>query len=71
MTTELLTRPAQTSTDDPDKLAHYANKNQITEAHVMGTPIVALCGYVWVPSRDPQKLPVCPACAEVYETLPA
>jgi hypothetical protein len=36
----------------------------------MGTPVVALCGKVWVPSRDPQKYPVCPACKEVWESLP-
>ena len=35
----------------------------------MGTPIVALCGKVWVPSRDPQRYPVCPACKEIWESL--
>jgi len=29
-----------------------------------------LCGKVWVPSRDPQKFPVCPECKEIYESLP-
>jgi hypothetical protein len=28
----------------------------------MGTEITALCGYKWVPSRDPAGLPVCPDC---------
>ena len=37
----------------------------------MGTPIIALCGKVWVPSRDPQKYPVCPACKEIWESLAA
>jgi hypothetical protein len=23
-----------------------------------------------VPSRDPQKFPVCPECKEIYESLP-
>ena len=35
----------------------------------MGTPVVALCGKVWVPSRAPEKFPVCPECKEIWETL--
>src|SRR3954453_3526921 len=37
---------------------------KILQARVEGTPIEALCGHVWVPSRDPRQLPVCPACKE-------
>ena len=37
------------------------------EAMVNGTPVVALCGKVWIPSRDPQKFPVCPECKEIWE----
>jgi Protein of unknown function (DUF3039) len=37
---------------------------------VTGTPVVALCGKVWVPSRDPKRYPVCPTCKEIYEMLP-
>lgn len=54
---------------DHDRFSHYARKDKLTEAMVMGTPITALCGKVWVPSRDPQKYPVCPACKEVWETM--
>jgi hypothetical protein len=36
---------------------------------VMGTPVVALCGKVWVPSRDPEKYPVCPECKDAWEQL--
>ena len=34
---------------------------------IKGTPLEALCGHVWVPSRDPRQLPVCPRCKEVYD----
>ena len=34
-----------------------------------GEPVVALCGKVWVPGRDPKKFPVCPTCQEIYEGL--
>ena len=35
----------------------------------MGTPVVALCGKVWVPSRAPEKFPVCPECKEIWESM--
>ncbi|CAM5593032.1 hypothetical protein SMICM304S_11492 [Streptomyces microflavus] len=34
-----------------------------------GTPVVVLCGKVWVPGRDPKKYPVCPMCKEIYESM--
>ncbi|MCX6541676.1 MAG: DUF3039 domain-containing protein [Actinomycetota bacterium] len=40
---------------------------KVLEARIYGTPVEALCGYVWVPSRDPKQLPVCQKCKEVYE----
>lgn len=40
---------------------------KVMEARVMGTPIEALCGFVWVPQRDPKQLPICEACKEIYE----
>ncbi len=40
---------------------------KVLEALVNGTPIEALCGFVWVPSRDPKQLPVCQACKEIYD----
>lgn len=35
-------------------------------ARIEGTPIEALCGHVWVPSRDPKQLPVCQRCKDIY-----
>ncbi len=40
---------------------------KVLEARIYGTPIEALCGHVWVPSRDPKQLPLCEACKQVYE----
>ena len=40
---------------------------KVLEARINGTPIEALCGYVWVPSRDPKQLPLCEECKEIYE----
>jgi len=55
---------------DHERFAHYVQKEKIVESSVMGTPMVALCGKVWVPSRDPKKYPVCPTCKEIYEQMP-
>jgi hypothetical protein len=55
---------------DHERFAHYADRDKITEAVVTGTPVVALCGKVWVPSRDPSKFPVCPMCKELFEMGP-
>jgi hypothetical protein len=36
---------------------------------VLGTPVIALCGKVWVPSRDPERFPVCPECKKIWEGM--
>lgn len=40
---------------------------KVTEARIYGTPVEALCGHVWVPSRDPGRYPMCQKCKEIYE----
>jgi hypothetical protein len=40
---------------------------KVLEARIYGTPLEALCGHVWVPSRDPKQLPLCEACKNIYE----
>ncbi len=52
-----------------ERLSHYVDKHKLTEAMVMGTPVIALCGKVWVPSRNPDRYPVCPECKEIWESL--
>lgn len=57
-------RPS-TDEGDHDRFAHYVPKDKLTQALVEGTPVRALCGKVWVPSRDPDRYPVCPTCKEL------
>lgn len=52
---------------DEDRFSHYAPKEKIMVAMIEGTPVKALCGKIWVPSRDPKRFPVCPACKEIFE----
>lgn len=54
---------------DAERYAHYVKKEKVTSAAVTGGPVVALCGKVWTPTRDPSKFPVCPVCKEIYASL--
>ncbi len=40
---------------------------KVLEARIYGTPVEALCGHVWVPSRDPKQLPLCQECKSIYD----
>lgn len=70
--TQLLERE-ETQTGEPS-MAHIVKTApgesataKVLEARLEGTPIEALCGHVWVPSRDPRTLPLCGQCKEIYE----
>lgn len=67
---------------DHERFAHYVGANSkhpmaskrsaeaiVTEARVMGTPVKALCGKEWVPSRNPENFPLCPTCAELAKGM--
>jgi len=52
---------------DSERFAHYVRKEKILESAVSGMPVIALCGKVWIPNRDPSRFPVCPACKEILD----
>ena len=54
---------------DADRYAHYVSKDRIAESRMTGRPVVALCGKIWVPKRDPSQYPVCPDCKRIYEEM--
>jgi hypothetical protein len=60
----------KTQAGDHERFAHYVKKERIVESAVLGGAVVALCGKVWVPNRDPGKFPVCPECKEIFEGMP-
>lgn len=62
-------RLAPTDEGDHERFSHYVRKEKITEAMVTGKPVRALCGKKWVPSRDPEKFPICPTCKEIFDGL--
>ena len=50
---------------DHDRFAHYVRKSELMKGYVEGQAITALCGKKWVPTRDPERYPVCPTCKEI------
>jgi hypothetical protein len=66
---EELLRSEQLDEGDHDRYSHYVKKDKILASALSGKPVIALCGKVWTPGRDPEKFPVCPTCKEFYEKL--
>lgn len=52
---------------DSEKFAHYFDKRRfsLVDCVLNATPITAECGKTWVPTRDPEKFPVCPECQTI------
>lgn len=59
----------RTSQGDSDKYAHIVMKDDQMRGYTTGEPIKALCGKVWVPSRDYTGLPVCQRCIEARDRI--
>ena len=69
---DVLEKPKATGTDDGDheRFSHYVTKPALEKAIFDGVPTTALCGKKWLPTRDPQRYPVCPDCKKIYEGIP-
>lgn len=59
----------QVEEGDHERFAHYVIKDKIMESAMTGEPVIALCGKVWVPGRDPAKFPICPECKNIYDSM--
>lgn len=66
---EKLLNDELTEDGDHDRFSHYVQKEKIVESAVTGKPVIALCGKIWVPGRDPEKFPVCPDCKKIYDRM--
>lgn len=58
-----------TDEGDHDLFAHYVKKDALEKAIFEGIPTLALCGKLWLPTKDAQRFPVCPTCKDVYEQM--
>ena len=68
MTAPITTTDVRTGDPDLDgeqRYAHIAPRSEVMEALVTGTPVEALCGHVFVPSRDPSNYPRCSRCEDI------
>ena len=80
------TAPVETTRPDTERIpqtgdpecAHIVKTNgdesaaaKVLQARIEGTPLEALCGHRWVPSRDPKQLPLCAKCKDIYDTYRA
>jgi Protein of unknown function (DUF3039) len=70
-TTETLTQPdTNLDSTDPRDCAHIVDQrdpaNDVTTAMIEGREVTALCGYRWIPYREPKGRPVCEPCVEAY-----
>ena len=52
-------------TDDPNELAHIVRKSILNEGYIGQRKIKALCGFEWIPHRDPGGLPICKKCKAI------
>ncbi|OKL46071.1 hypothetical protein BSR29_02405 [Boudabousia liubingyangii] len=48
---------------DNERFAHYVRGGR----QVAGRMVIALCGKVWIPTRNPKDFPVCPTCKAILE----
>lgn len=62
------TKDFLTESGEP-RYAHYADSVSVTEGYITGKPVLAICGKLFVPSRDPKKFPICPICEKIMEAL--
>ncbi|WP_455090978.1 DUF3039 domain-containing protein [Parascardovia denticolens] len=62
-------RTRKDDTGDNDRYAHYVSKERLEQARLTGRPVIALCGKVWIPRRNPENYPVCPECKRVYAQM--
>lgn len=58
-----------TESEDNNELAHYAEAASVTEGYVMGTPVQALCGKIFIPSKNPERLKICPICKDIVDEV--
>jgi len=81
MTATLTDEYVQTrTTDQPAEAAHIVMvprgqpdptpQAYVLRARIDGFPVTALCGHTWQPTKDPEPLPVCARCLDIYQNDP-
>lgn len=47
----------------------YGSNDMVDVARMMGLELIALCGHRWIPSKNPNELPVCVPCMKKAHEL--
>jgi hypothetical protein len=68
------------TTDQPEQASHIVmvppeEEDSTPQAYVLrarieGFPVTALCGHTFVPQKNPEPLPVCEECLEIFQHDP-
>jgi hypothetical protein len=64
-------KETRTTQDHSDDMAHIVMKDDQMRGYMTGEPIKALCGKIWVPTRDYAGLPVCQKCTTERDRIVA
>lgn len=66
--------PILDDTSNSEKVRHIIDQhkagNLIADASIFGTQVIAMCGYKFIPTQDPDKFPTCQACKAALAALP-
>ncbi|WP_419703364.1 DUF3039 domain-containing protein [Promicromonospora sp. NFX87] len=54
----------------PGAHSHYTHRMHLAGQTVAGRAARALCGVFFVPTQDPEGLPVCSSCEQRYNEMP-
>ena len=61
-------RTEERGLQDPGYCAHIVKDlGKVTEGYIFGTPVEALCGHIFTPSKDPKALPICDTCKDIAD----
>lgn len=47
------------------KVAHILDKDDVMRGYIFGEVVTAICGYRFIPTRDPNLFPLCQKCKEL------
>lgn len=67
--TQVVVETAPAEPGDHDTFAHYVGKEALAKAIFDGVPCRALCGKMWLPTKDASRFPVCPECKERWDQM--
>jgi hypothetical protein len=70
MSTETIDQTDERTELGQGPVAHIVkDPSKVAQAYLDGTPLEALCGHVFTPSRSVKDLPICQMCKEMADAF--